>query len=500
MIINVDDLRKQGIALLTLVGWGVVFALGILSVEHGQYALIATSISSLINLIPTWYALRGSSGKQARLNIGLVTALQPCLVAYAMQGSPWQFDMHLYFFVALALLTSLWDIRAIITAAGIFILHHLIASLSAPEIMFQGGNNLVMALIHISAIIMVAASLCYISLWFTTLMQTNTDLVELNDEQVKELKETRISLSENFAKFEAERDAAAQKQAERELMCKSELAAVAARFEQSIAAIVQSVAKSVKGLEQMAKALRTIAAETDKEARDVASSAQGASKASKTIAAGVAELKHSISKIASDIGQQNQLATKVTRRSGDANQELGTPCKQSQIIAEATSEIARITNEANAQSLNATIEAAIDSNVCGGFAAAAQEVKALAAQASEAATQIDTFLSGMSTDTAGVEIDIQTTRSAITSLDKMARSIRYEVESHRRSADTIATFARNASGDTDTMARQSNSISKRTKAAIILSDEFEQAIEILRSNFRELDRITSDFKTSLKAA
>ncbi len=319
-----------------------------------------------------------------------------------------------------------------------------------------------------------------------------------SDAQTEELRQTSSSLQEALAAVQAEQEASAQSRANVIKLRKAEYANVAAEFERSISGVTHAVAETANLLERSAKGLKVMATEAGSEAHDVAGSAESASRAANTVAAGVAEMSLSIATIAANVGQQSELTAEATQRSGGGGKAIGSLSQQSRTIGEATRAIVRIAERTNLLSLNAAIEAASAGVAGRGFTIVAQEVKALATQAGEAATEIDTFLSGVRSGTVEAEQSFQAIDSAIADLNETARSIRYDVESQKQSADTIEAFARNAAGEADAMVGRTKALLHRANAAGTLSSELEDAAADLSENIRNLERSTSNFMTNLK--
>ena len=497
---DLETLRQRGIIIVTLLGWSVVLALGLMALDQGEHAALAATLSAAANLIPTWFAFKGRTDLQARLTIGIMAAVQPALLLYAMQGSLWQIDMHLYFFVALAALALLWDMRAIMAACAIILVHHAVLSFAAPDWVFWGGGRFVRVLMHALATVMIGSVLCWITFSLTQMYETIEHFRKLGEEQDRLLIEANAALEFSRSETASERQATALVRAEAEPLRKAELARIAAEFESTIGAVTQSVAAAAVLLERSTMNLNAIAAETDEETREVASNAVATSKAASTVAAGLAEMSRSIAHVAANVGQQSELTARATARSGGGGQAIGSLSQQSQTIGEATRAIARIAERTNLLSLNAAIEAASAGASGRGFTIVAHEVKALAAQASQAASEIDAFLSGVRSGTVEAEHSFKAIDEAIAELNQAARAIRVDVESQRQSAETIETYARDAAGDADTMMNRVKVLSERSGTTRDLSRELEATAAGLVQNIRNLERSTESFISRLKAA
>ena len=234
-------------------------------------------------------------------------------------------------------------------------------------------------------------------------------------------------------------------------------------------------------------------------AAEVSQGAATAANAANTVARGVAELSASIAEIAADAGQQSDLASKATERSVSGGEAMGGLSKHSETIGQATRAIVRIAERTNLLSLNAAIEAASAGPAGRGFTIVAQAVKALAMQASEAATEIDAFLKGVRQGTNDAERSFEAIDSVITSLAQTATGIRWEVESQRKSADTIENYARSAAEDVGAMAARSESLAGTAAAAEKLANELDQAAVAMLQDVRDLEKSTTRFVDDLKA-
>ena len=245
--------------------------------------------------------------------------------------------------------------------------------------------------------------------------------------------------------------------------------------------------------------MSAIAHDTGQGAVEVSESAAAATHAARMVAKGVAELSSSISEIASDVSQQNDLASKATGRSVAGGEAMTGLSKHSDTIGEATRAIVRIAERTNLLSLNAAIEAASAGPAGRGFTIVAQEVKALARQANDAASEIDTFLKGVRSGTREAEVSFEAIDSVITSLAETATAIRWEVESQRKSADAIEDYARSAADDVSVMATRSEKLAGTASAAEKLSNQLDDAAATMLRNVRDLEQSTTQFVANLKA-
>lgn len=79
----------------------------------------------------------------ARAAAGLAVIGQPVAMTAALAGHPWQVDLHMLFFAAMAALVALTDMRVLLVAAGLVVLHHLSLSVVFPALIYPTKGFLV---------------------------------------------------------------------------------------------------------------------------------------------------------------------------------------------------------------------------------------------------------------------------------------------------------------------------------------------------------------------
>ncbi len=497
---SVLDLRRKGVALIAVASWIVVFALALMALVFGAVAFQAATVSALVCLIPTWAAVKGDCSSRTRLLLGLTAGIQPALLIYAMQGNIWQLDSHLYVMLALALLIPLCDVRSIIAASAIVVLHQGVLVFVMPQWAYFGEGGTARFLLHTSAYL-AGATVFY---WTTELLTHSLMRIKaLETKAAKQAETIKDNNNRLIAADDQMKDQQEEAQAEKARIIAASKSAnerIAAEFEHSVNAVAHSVAGTAEMLERSARNLNVIAQDAGEEARNVVTGAESTGRAANTVAAGVAELAVSISEIAYKVSKQSELAQDANLRSDGGGKAIGSLSQQSKTIGEATRAIVRIAERTNLLSLNAAIEAASASEAGRGFSIVAHEVKSLAGQASQAASEIDTFLKGVQSGTLEAERSFQAIDSAISELGETASSIRYGMGNQVQSADTIEQFARNAAGEADQMIERTKALAERADQARQLSDELDKAASALSETVRNLERSTESFTSSLKAA
>ena len=500
MNLSLQELRKRTMLALVVSGWVTTFALSALSLTYSEYALPATGLAALTNAAPTWMFLQGRTDAKARVWMGIQVSILPSLLFYAFQGTLWQTELLLFLTGAMAALVLLCDHRPIIISSALLALQYMVLVLYAPHWVSYEVMHMGMSSMRMGSIIGGGALLSCIALLLGRAIEETQSLKTEIEQREQELLERERALEAANEELRAEKSDGSNEMKAILAKRKKEYENVASAFEKSLSAVTQSVANTARMVENSAHDLKANADQTGSEARQVFTAAEAASRAANTVAAGVAELSVSIAEVVDNANQQSTLSKEASDRSGGGSEAIEMLSEQSQTIGEATHSIVRIAERTNLLSLNAAIEAASAGAAGRGFSIVANEVKQLAAQASDAAIRIQAFLAGVRSGTDEAERSFKGIESAIIELSKNAKSIRYEVENHRNSADKIENFARNAASDTDRMVQQSRQLSERTAKASDLSEELNQSAKQLAEHVRELEGASRNFRSKLDAA
>lgn len=500
MQLSIEELRKRTMLVLVACGWMITFILSALTLGFSDYALPATGIAVLINALPSWMVLQGRTDAKARGCFGVQVVVLPSLLFLAFQGTLWQTELLLVVAGGLLALVTLCDHRPVLLACALLTTQHVVLASYAPHWISYEQGHVGLSSIRLGALFGGGGLLAWISNALNAAMaqisSLQSDLVQHQDKHLAQSAEMD-ALGETLRKQEA-----SQAKAMKDLSAKrkAEYEEFAASFEKSMSTVTAAVADTARLLERSAHQLKLNADQTGKEAREVVNSAETASKAANTVAAGVAELSVAICEVASNADQQSTLSLEASERSNGGGEAIQMLSAQSETIGEATQSIVRIAERTNLLSLNAAIEAASAGPAGRGFSIVANEVKQLAAQASDAATRIQAFLGGVRSGTIEAERSFHEIETAISELDRTAKSIRHDVENHRQSADTIEGFARNAASDTQQMVERSRALSQRAAQATLLANELDTAASNLADHVRQLEDSSRDFRAKLEAA
>jgi methyl-accepting chemotaxis protein len=166
------------------------------------------------------------------------------------------------------------------------------------------------------------------------------------------------------------------------------LEAVASAFEHEILEIAAAIAQSSTELEVFARGMTAVLDESHRHARNAATAASATTDGAAGVAAAVEELSASISDIGGQVNNATGIVDEATRRTDSALTNASALAATVRDIDQVANLITAIAGQTNLLALNATIEAARAGEAGRGFAVVAQEVKALAAQTTNALAQI----------------------------------------------------------------------------------------------------------------
>ena len=160
-----------------------------LEIYRRQAALLLTALATALAVTGaiTEFLVQGGFGMATTLCIGSVVALagtaaidrinqafrfmavsaimaQIIGLLIALRGHPWQVDVHMAFFAALALCALMYDIRAILLGTALVAVHHLALGLMVDELVFYGGGGFGRVLVHAVILVLEAAGLVWLTL------------------------------------------------------------------------------------------------------------------------------------------------------------------------------------------------------------------------------------------------------------------------------------------------------------------------------------------------
>jgi len=161
---SIDRIRHQAqrIIELALLSYAVILPAAALLVSPDRFvATLAPLAATCAGAVLVARMHRGQAISRMALAVGLVSG--PAVSLYVFAGHPWQLDMHMGFYAALALSALLCDWRSVIAAAGVIALHHLSLNFVLPALVFPDGTDLARVVLHAVIVIMQTVALVWLS-------------------------------------------------------------------------------------------------------------------------------------------------------------------------------------------------------------------------------------------------------------------------------------------------------------------------------------------------
>ena len=209
-------------------------------------------------------------------------------------------------------------------------------------------------------------------------------------------------------------------------------------FDDTVQAVVRSVAESARELDATATGVRSLVSESSSQTAAVASAAGQATSNLDTIAAATEELSASVGEISAQVQASAREARDAVAQAERTNATVELLDQTATRISEVVKMINAIAGQTNLLALNATIEAARAGESGRGFAVVAGEVKSLAAQTATATDDITRQVAEIQTATAQAVAAIRSIGGAIGGIDEKMTAIAAAVEQQRVATTEIS--------------------------------------------------------------
>jgi methyl-accepting chemotaxis protein len=378
-------------------------------------AVAAALATATWRLSPNPLVVRATNAAALMVVISLLLA--------GMSGKSWQLDVHMYYFAALALVAIYCDSWAIIAAAAVVAVHHLLLNFVLPYAIYPGGGDLGRVVLHAVVLIMEAAGL----IWMSEMLQRAFRNVgqSLNDAERAQAK-AEAATGEVVAAQDAERKSVAERKDYQERVTAQQDAMVGAlagklariasgdltaRVEENFAgefqkikadfnaaignleAAMQGVAASTTGVrsgtEEISTASNDLSRRTEQQAASLEQTAAALDEITATVKRSAEGAQHA-RQVVSGADEDAKKSAVVVRQAVEAMDAI---TKSSQEIGQIIGVIDEIAFQTNLLALNAGVEAARAGDAGRGFAVVASEVRALAQRSAQAAKEIKALIS-----------------------------------------------------------------------------------------------------------
>jgi methyl-accepting chemotaxis protein len=249
-------------------------------------------------------------------------------------------------------------------------------------------------------------------------------------------------------------------------------------FDDTVQAVIQSVAGSVRELDATATEVHSLVSDSTSQAASVATAAEQATDNLETVAAATEELTASVGEISAQVQASARDARDAVAQAEQTNATVETLDQAATRIGEVIKMINLIAGQTNLLALNATIEAARAGEAGRGFAVVAGEVKNLATQTATATDDITRLVAEIQAATGQAVTAIRLIGSAIGGIDEKMTAIAAAVEEQRAATTEISrNFQRAAQGTrevTDTIGNVAKLNHETGSAGAVLFDSVKK--------------------------
>jgi methyl-accepting chemotaxis protein len=483
---NLDALRETAGKMLIALLWLHVPIAMTIGIARDNGWMLPTLLTIMLAVAATVSWSTAGNGLSTRLVVAVAVMGGVAVFTYQLAGHPWQIDVHMYYFAALACLVAYCDYRSIAAGTVAVALHHLALNFIVPAAIFPGGSDLGRVVLHAVILVMEAGVL----VWLAQQLEL---LFAITEQKTAETK----------AAIDAEQRGNAERgESERRTKLEADTAtrALAADFERKIGHIVQAVSVAATEMQGMSSSMSHNSEQSTRQTAAAAAASTQASSNVGTVASATEQLSASIGEISKQVTRSAQIAEKAAEEARRTNAVVEGLASGTQKIGEVVTLIQSIASQTNLLALNATIEAARAGDQGRGFAVVASEVKALANQTAKATEEISAQIHGIQTATGEAVAAIQAIGGTIAEINAISSSIADAVDQQGIATREISGNVQQAASGTNEVNNNIVAVAQTSSEAGAAASKLLDAANGLSSQSDQLKREVASFLGSVRAA
>ncbi len=249
----------------------------------------------------------------------------------------------------------------------------------------------------------------------------------------------------------------------------------------SLKDIGEEVAKTADIMESTVTEVAEVAEIVNDNIQQVSMATQDLQTAADEIAKSVAET----ARITNDAQSKAQVTNEVIKRLGESSDKIGNIMKVITTIAEQT----------NLLALNATIEAARAGEAGKGFAVVANEVKELAKQTAEAATEITNMIQTIQGDTKEAVDSVEEITAIVANINDLANTIASAAEEQTATVSEITNNITDAATKVEEVKEKSNATRSKAEQTVTIAAKNLEASNSLSKLSERLLELVRAYRT-----
>jgi methyl-accepting chemotaxis protein len=483
---DLTNLRETTSRALLVVLWlhaPIAIAIGMM---RGTDWMLPAGLMVAMALAATLSWCAAGNALSTRLVFAVALMGEVSVFTFQFAGHPWQVDIHMYFFAALASLVAYCDYRPIVAGTVAVALHHLVLNFILPAAVYPGGADLGRVVLHAVILLIEAVVLIWLA-------HKLTQLFEMAAQKTAEVEAAGAAEARaNGERTEIERRSKQDRDAARREL--------ATGFERKIGSIVEAVAVAAREMQGLSTSMNSSNADTARQTAAAATASTQASANVETVASATEELTASINNIAQQVTRSAGIAAKAAEEARRTNTVVEGLAAGTQKIGEVVTLIQNIASQTNLLALNATIEAARAGEHGRGFAVVASEVKALANQTAKATEEISAQIQGIQVATGEAVTAIQAIGGTIAEIDEISSEIAAAVDQQGAATREIAGNVQQAASGTKEVNENIMSVTRASDEAGRAASKMLDAASGLSSQSERLKSEVESFLGSLHAA